>query len=103
MFTVSAEAAAQIKVSLAAAGNKSEPLRVAVEQKEDGMFHYQMGFDSSEKFGDTKFQSEGVELVVDAASAPMVNGMLIDYVDIDGSMEFVFMNPNDPQYKAPTE
>ena len=38
-----------------------------------------------------------------AASAPMVNGMLIDYIDMDGKMEIVFMNPNDPLYKAPTE
>jgi len=103
MFTISEAAANQVKISLAAAGNKNEPLRIAVEQKEDGIFHYQMGFDSSEKFGDTKFQSEGVEFVVDAASAPMVSGMLIDYVDLDGTMEIVFMNPNDPQYKAPTE
>ncbi|HIO93695.1 MAG TPA: iron-sulfur cluster assembly accessory protein [Leucothrix mucor] len=101
MYTVSEDAAAQIKVSLSEAGNKSEPLRVAVEKTEDGTFHYQMGFDSSEKFGDTKFNSEGVELVVDAASAPLVSGMLIDYIDMDGSMEFVFMNPNDPKYKAP--
>ena len=101
MYTVSEAAAAQIKVSLSKAGNKSEPLRVAVEQTQDGTFHYQMGFDSSEKFGDTKFNSEGVELVVDAASAPLVSGMLIDYIDMDGNMEFVFMNPNDPKYKAP--
>ena len=97
MFTVSEAAAAQVKISLSEAGNKSEPLRIAVEQKEDGIFHYQMGF------GDTKFQSEGVEFVVDAASGPMVSGMLIDYIDMDGKMEIVFMNPNDPQYKAPTE
>ncbi len=103
MFTISEAAAAQVKISLAKLGNESEPLRIAVEQKEDGVFHYQMGFDSSEKFGDTKFQSEGIELVVDAASAPMVSGMLIDYIDMDGTMEIVFMNPNDPQYKAPQE
>jgi len=30
-------------------------------------------------------------------------GMMIDYIDLDGTMEFVFMNPNDPNYKAPQE
>ncbi len=27
----------------------------------------------------------------------------LDFVDLDGKMEFVFMNPNDPNYKPPTE
>lgn len=102
MFKVSAEAAAQIKVSLQKM-EKPMPLRVAVEKAKDGDFHYQMGFDDSTKFGDTTFVSEQVELVADAASAPLVAGMLIDFIDFEGTMEFVFMNPNDPQYKAPEE
>jgi len=103
MFKISPEAAAQIKVSIAKTGVEGQPLRVAVEKNAAGYFHYQMGFDDSSKYGDAKFVSEGVELVVDAASANLVEGMLIDYIDLDGTMEFVFMNPNDPHYKAPQE
>ena len=102
MFTVSPEAATQIKVSIAQTGTNDMPLRVAVEERE-GAFHYQMGFDDSSKFGDVEFESEGVKLIVDASSTSLVGGMLIDYVDLDGTMEFVFMNPNDPNYKAPEE
>jgi iron-sulfur cluster assembly accessory protein len=103
MFTVSPEAATQIKISIAETGVKGQPLRVAVEKSATGEFHYQMGFDDSTKYGDAKAVSEGVELVVDAASANLIEGMMIDYIDLEGSMEFVFMNPNDPNYKAPEE
>ena len=103
MFTVSPEAAAQIKVSLTETGAEGLPLRVAVEKNEAGEFHYQMGFDDSKKYGDAHSVSEGVKLVVDAASGELVVGMMIDYIDLDGTMEFVFMNPNDPNYKAPQE
>lgn len=101
MFSVSPEAAVQIKKSLSQLGT-SDPLRVAVENKE-GNFHYQMGFDDSSKFGDVEFVSEGITLIVDAASTDLVSGMLIDYIDLEGTMEIVFMNPNDPNYKAPEE
>ncbi len=103
MFTVSAEAATQIKKSIIETKAEGEPLRVAVEKNDKGEFHYQMGFDDSSKYGDVKAVSEGIELVVDAASANLVAGMMIDYVNIEGKMEFVFMNPNDPNYKAPEE
>jgi iron-sulfur cluster assembly accessory protein len=102
MFTVSPEAATQIKISIAETGGKGQPLR-AEEKSATGEFHYQMGFDDSTKYGDAKAVSEGVELVVDAASANLIEGMMIDYIDLEGSMEFVFMNPNDPNYKAPEE
>jgi iron-sulfur cluster assembly accessory protein len=103
MYTVSPEAAAQIKISIAETGMDGQPLRVAVEKNEAGEFHYQMGFDDSSKYGDSHFVSEGVKLVADAASGDLLNGMMIDYIDLDGTMEFVFMNPNDPNYKAPQE
>lgn len=103
MIKVSPEAATQINLSIRETGAEGMPLRVAVEPKEDGTFHYQMGFDDSTKYGDSTFESEGVSLVVDAASGDLVNGMLIDYIDLDGTMEFVFMNPNDPNYKPPEE
>ncbi|MCK5916918.1 MAG: Fe-S cluster assembly protein HesB [Cocleimonas sp.] len=103
MFTVSPEAATQIKISITQSGVDGEPLRVAVEKNDAGEFHYQMGFDDSSKYGDSHFVSGGVKLVADAASGDLLNGMMIDYIDLDGTMEFVFMNPNDPNYKAPQE
>jgi len=39
--------------------------------------------------------------VVDEASQPLATGMTLDYVEIDGKLEFVFINPNDPNYRPP--
>ncbi|MCK5895647.1 MAG: Fe-S cluster assembly protein HesB [Cocleimonas sp.] len=103
MFTVSPEAAAQIKISMVQSNAEGQPLRVAVEKNTAGEFHYQMGFDDSHKYGDGATVSEGIKLVADAASGDLLDGMLIDYIELDGNMEFVFMNPNDPSYKVPTE
>jgi Fe-S cluster assembly iron-binding protein IscA len=60
-----------------------------------------MGFDDNIDAGDTKI--DGTNIVVDEGSQPVVDGMTIDFVDIDGKMEFIFLNPNDPTYKAPAE
>jgi iron-sulfur cluster assembly protein len=103
MFTVSPEAATQIKISIEQTGVDGQPLRVAVEKNAADEFHYQMGFDDSKKYGDAHMVSEGVKLVADAASGELLEGMMIDYIDLDGTMTFVFMNPNDPNYKAPKE
>ncbi|MFN3785417.1 MAG: HesB/IscA family protein, partial [Thiothrix sp.] len=63
--------------------------------------HYLMGFDDQSKDGDQFIESEGIKVVVDAASQPLVVGMKLDYVEIDGKLEFIFMNPNDPNYRPP--
>ena len=33
-------------------------------------------------------------------SMDMLNGTVIDYVDLEGKMEIVFINPNDPAQQA---
>lgn len=101
MITVTPEAAAQIRVS-AEQGNAADlPLRIAIERKADGRFHYLMGFDDQLRPGDQRVESAGVVMVVDGVSQPLANGLMLDYVELDGAMEFVFMNPNDPSYQPP--
>jgi Fe-S cluster assembly iron-binding protein IscA len=34
-------------------------------------------------------------------SLPLLEGTVIDYVDIEGRNEIVFINPNDPAQKQP--
>lgn len=48
-------------------------------------------------------KKKNIKFVVDLATLPLVGGMTMDYVEIDGTLEIVFLNPNDPNYKAPTE
>lgn len=101
MITVTATAATQVRTASVQGNAIGLPLRIAIQRKPDGAFHYLMGFDDQGKAGDQKIESEGVALVVDEVSQPLVAGMTLDYVEIDGKLEFVFINPNDPNYRPP--
>ena len=100
MITVTPEAAEQIRESARQGKLEGIPLRIAVTCLEDGSFHYGLGFDDNSHEGDKTFQSEGIELVVAPPSMDMLNGTVIDYVDLEGKMEIVFINPNDPAQQA---
>ncbi|MDD5394715.1 MAG: iron-sulfur cluster assembly accessory protein [Thiothrix sp.] len=101
MITVTAQAASQIRTASVQGDAIGMPLRIAVRQKADGTFHYLMGFDDQQQDGDQTVEAEGVTLVVAADSQPLVNGMTLDFVDLDGKLEFIFLNPNDPSYSPP--
>jgi Fe-S cluster assembly iron-binding protein IscA len=47
------------------------------------------------------FSSEGIDIVVAPHSLPMLDGTVIDYVEIDGKNEIIFVNPNDPAQQQP--
>ena len=100
MITVTPEAAEQIRESARHGKLEGVPLRVAVTRLEDGSFHYGLGFDDNSHEGDRTFQSEGIDIVVAPPSMDRLNGTVIDYVDLDGKMEIVFINPNDPAQQA---
>ena len=102
MFKITDNAAKQVIISL----DKMEerlPLRVAIKVMPDGSFHYNMGFDDHAHETDKQFEEKHIKFVVDAASIPLITGMTMDYVEIDGKHEIVFLNPNDPNYKPPTD
>jgi len=103
MIKVSDAAAKQIAISVEQMGGEVLPLRVAITVNQDGSFHYNMGFDDNSRDGDTTFEEKNIQFVVDVATLPLVGGMTMDYVEIDGENKIVFLNPNDPNYKPPTE
>ena len=103
MIKISEAAATQMRVSAQDGGMDGMPLRVAATRNEDGSFHYAMGFDEAHD-DDSRFQSEGIDLVIAPSSLELLDGMVIDYVELDGgNREFIFMNPNDPGYVPPTD
>jgi iron-sulfur cluster assembly accessory protein len=95
MISLTPEAAAHIRDSATQGHMANMPLRVAVTRREDGSFHYALGFDDNIREDDHKFESEGIEIVVAPQSMEMLTGTIIDYVDLEGSMEIIFINPND--------
>ena len=103
MIKVSDTAVKQISISLEQMGAEPLPLRIAINVNQDGSFHYNMGFDDNSRDGDTAFEEKNINFVVDVATLPLVGGMTMDFVEIEGKEEIVFLNPNDPNYKAPTE
>lgn len=103
MIKISDTAAKQIAISLEQMGDSKLPLRVAIKVMPDGSFHYNMGFDDKKHESDKNFTEKEIDLVIDASSMPLITGMTIDYVEIEDKHEIVFLNPNDPNYKPPTE
>jgi len=96
MITVTPEAAEQIRESAKQGNTEGMPLRVAATRLEDGSFHYARGFDDNSHEDDKAFQSEGVDIVIAPQSLELLDGTVIDYVELDGKMEIIFINPNDP-------
>ena len=101
MITVTPEAARQIRESAKQGNMQGMPLRVAVTRKDNGEFHYALGFDDTNREGDNSFRSEGIDIVVAPQSMDMLSGTVIDFVEIDGRKEIVFINPNDPAQQKP--
>lgn len=100
-LTVTDAAKQQIEKSRAETNTPDLPLRIAIKVQSSGAFHYLMGFDDNIDAGDSKVEANGVNIIVDESSTPLVEGMTLDFVDIDGKMEFIFLNPNDPNFKEP--
>ncbi|MEA2080192.1 MAG: iron-sulfur cluster assembly accessory protein, partial [Pseudomonadota bacterium] len=84
MITVTPEAAEQIRESARQGKLEGMPLRIAVTRLEDGSFHYALGFDDNSHDSDKTFQSEGIDIVVAPQSMDILDGTVIDYVDLEG-------------------
>ena len=102
MITVSKAAAEQILDSTKQGDSAGLKLRLAANQKDDGSLDYVMGFEDRDLDDDIYFDSEGVKIVVSASSFELLKGTELDYVKLDDNdeMQFIFKNPNDPNYKA---
>ena len=98
MITLTPEAAKQVRFSAKQGNLEGLPIRVAVT-KNDGSLHYGMGFDDA-KEDDTTYTSDGVDVIVSETSKELISGTTIDYVELEpGKPQFIFINPNDPDYK----
>ena len=100
MITVTPAAAQQIKDSARQSQAEGLPLRIAASRQADGSLHYGMGFADEDTQQDLSYTSEGVTIVVSPVSLDLLNNTVIDYVELDnGDKNFIFKNPNDPNYR----
>ncbi len=103
MIKITPAAATQIKLSADQGKTEGMSLRIAASRNDDNSIHYGMGFDDS-KEDDITVSSEDIEVIVSATSAELLKDTTIDFVELEpDKYQFIFMNPNDPNYKAPAE
>lgn len=101
MFSITENAAKQIKEAAKQSNIETLILRIAAKANQDGSIEYGMGFDES-KDTDIKIPYEDVEIVIDTSSNELLEEAIMDYVELKpGEFNFIFMNPMDPNYKAP--
>jgi len=102
MITITPAAARQIQLSAQQGEMEGLAMRIAARRDPDGSIHYGMGFDDDQHDGDLRISVEGIEIVIGEASRILVDGMTVDYVEIEpGSWQFIFLNPNDVNYVPP--
>ena len=87
-------AVAQVKKLLARDNRQGHGLRVAVSDGGCSGHSYKLDFDREEKPGDTVLESGGLKIYIDPASAPFLQGIVIDFESGLYGGGFKFNNPN---------
>ena len=104
MITITPAAAAHIRTSATQGNMEGMPMRIAAKRNPDGSIHYGMGFDDNQLEDDTLVTSAGIEVVISETSKMLLDGLTLDYVELEpGAFQFIFQNPNDVNYAPPSE
>jgi len=94
VITVTDSAAAKVKSLIEAEGDAELALRVAVRPGGCSGFSYEMFFDSDIAADDIASDVQGVRVVVDPASADLLQGAVLDFKDGLQGAGFAIDNPN---------
>ena len=93
MIHLTEAAAQQVRALHVQQANPASVLRVLIEAGGCSGFEYGMAFDVR-KDGDQEFESQGVKILVDAASLAYLNGATIHFDDGLHGKGFEVRNPN---------
>lgn len=100
-FTVTPGAAEQIKKSMPP-GDETPALRIAAKMMDDGSVEVGMGFDEQREF-DLEIVTNGVNVLIGANSRDLLEGVTLDFVEIQpGEHNFIFIPPT-PKNPAPAD
>jgi iron-sulfur cluster assembly protein/iron-sulfur cluster insertion protein len=94
MITLTDNAASKVAQLLESEGASEMALRVAVKSGGCSGFSYDMYFDGDIATDDITLSFGAVRVVVDPASAPMLEGASLDYKDGLNEQGFAITNPN---------
>ena len=100
---ITPKAAGQVVQAAAESGEGQPVLRVAAKRDRDGAIDYAMGFDEQRE-EDTVSLQHGVRLLIAPTSMELLNDTVLDFVYIENEVDpqFIFRNPNDPNYQTAT-
>ena len=96
LLTVSETATGKLKEILEEQGTPDAFLRITLAPGGHGGGQYILGLEDAADDDDTIVDAGGVRVLVDAESAPLIEGTNIDYVDGFQRSGFVISNPNMP-------
>ncbi len=97
MIKITDAAAAQIKITASNPDVAGMILRVAAKRMNDDSINFGMGFDQ-EREADELVIVNGTELLIAKPSLPFIQGVTLDYVEMEaGDMRFIFIPPNSGQ------
>ncbi len=94
MITLTETAAIKVKDLIESEGDASLALRVADRPGGCSRFSYEMFFDADVSSEDRLSEENGVRVVVDEASAELLQGATLDYKDGLQGAGFAIDNPN---------
>ena len=94
MITVSDLASEKLKEVLVEEGEPDAALRIVIMPGPQGGAQYMLTLEQEVKGNDTVVHANGVRIVVDSESVPLLEGTEIDYVEGLMRSGFVINNPN---------
>lgn len=103
MLTITDNAADELKLNFTNPDNEGLYIRFAVDTSGE-YWQYLMGFDALGA-NDIHLESNGVKYIIAYEMKQYLEGLTVDYDEIDKETGygFIFLNPNDPHFTAPTE
>jgi iron-sulfur cluster assembly accessory protein len=94
MITVTERAAKAARRFIRGNDTPAKALRLAVTGGGCSGFQYEMKLENDPALGDTVVEAHGVQIHLDPASAQMLSGVTVDFVDTLAESGFTFHNPN---------
>ncbi len=94
MIDVTPMAVEKLESILRDQGEAGSLLRVMVSPGPNGGFQYMLGMEKEAKEDDFIVEADTIQVLIDAESAPLIEGAQIDYIDDLMRSGFVISNPN---------
>ncbi len=102
LLRITEKAADQIRVSGDRSAIQGCALRVAAQRRADGTIEYAMGFDEPTE-NDAHSRQHEIDILIAPTSAELLAGAVLDFdtPQDEAQPQFIFLNPNDPQFQPP--